>query len=116
MTVALFATASLFVAVGLSSCASGTDAMTNQARTTTNSVSGAVGTLALRNVYVAGPVEAGASAQVISAFFNGGAEEDEIIGISSPDAESGSTDGTTATPGDTGSPTAGTPGATTTAP
>ena len=89
VTVALFATASLVGAVGLSSCASGNDAMTNMSRTTTNSVSGAVGTIALRNLYVAGPVEPGASAQIVSAFFNGGAEEDEIIGISSPDAASG---------------------------
>lgn len=89
VTVALIAAASLLGAAGLSSCASGVDAMTNQARTTTNSVSGAVGTIALRNVYVVGPVESGASTQVVSAFFNGGAEPDELIGISSPDAKSG---------------------------
>jgi copper(I)-binding protein len=75
--------------VALSSCATGTDAMTGQARTTTNSVAGAVGTVALRNVYVVGPAQRGGSAQVISSFFNDGAQNDEIIGVSSPGAETG---------------------------
>jgi copper(I)-binding protein len=76
-------------AVALSSCAAGADAMTGLTRTTTNSVAGAVGTVALRNVYVVGPAQRGGSAQVISAFFNDGAQNDEIIGVSSPGAETG---------------------------
>ena len=76
-------------AAALSSCAAGTDAMTGQARTTTNSAAGAVGTVALRNVYVVGPAQRGGTAQVISAFFNDGAHDDEIIGVSSPGAETG---------------------------
>jgi copper(I)-binding protein len=73
----------------LAACASGTDAMTNLTRTTTNTAAGAVGTISLRNVYVAGPVEKGGSAQIISAIFNGGADQDTLIGVSSPDASGG---------------------------
>jgi copper(I)-binding protein len=73
----------------LAACASGTDAMTNLTRTTTNTTAGAVGTISLRNVYVAGPVEKGGSAQIISAIFNGGADQDTLIGVSSPDASGG---------------------------
>ncbi|EFC79498.1 hypothetical protein FrEUN1fDRAFT_7392, partial [Parafrankia sp. EUN1f] len=59
--------AAAIAASALSGCASGTDALTNAARTTTNSVSGAVGSVTLRNVYVAGPADKGDSAQIISA-------------------------------------------------
>ncbi|MGF7236870.1 MAG: hypothetical protein ACQSGP_18190 [Frankia sp.] len=76
-------------AVALSGCAAGTDALTSQARTTTDSVSGALGTISLRNIYIAGPATKGGSVQIVSAFFNGGAEDDSIIGISSPVATSG---------------------------
>lgn len=89
VTAALCTTAALLGTVALSSCASGNDAMTGLTRTTTNSVSGAKGTVALRNVYVAGPARAGESAQVISAFFNSGTKEDEIIGVASPAAAEG---------------------------
>ncbi|MCK9930044.1 hypothetical protein MXD62_23240 [Frankia sp. Mgl5] len=81
--------AAAVAAAALSGCASGTDALTNSARTTTNAVSGAVGSVTLRNVYVAGPANEGGSTQIISAVFNGGAEEDSLIGISSPAASSG---------------------------
>jgi len=86
---AALAAAALLCAPALAACASGTDAMTNLARTTTNTANGAVGTIDLRNVYVAGPVETGGDAQVISALFNGGSEDDELVGISSPDAAGG---------------------------
>ncbi len=76
-------------AVALSGCAAGTDALTSHARTTTNTVSGAVGTITLRNIYVVGPATKGGSAQIISAFFNGGAADDSIIGVSSPLAAGG---------------------------
>jgi copper(I)-binding protein len=88
-TVSLFAAASLIGVVALSSCGSGTDALTGLARTTTNTAAGAKGTISLRNVYVAGPAKRGESAQVISAFYNGGAEEDRIIVVSSPAAGAG---------------------------
>ncbi|WP_239376331.1 hypothetical protein [Frankia sp. Cj5] len=88
-TISLFATASLIGAVALTSCAAGNDAVTAQARTTTNTVSGAIGTISLRNVYVAGPAASGEKAQVVSAFFNGGAEEDQIVQVASPAATGG---------------------------
>ncbi|CUU58456.1 Copper(I)-binding protein [Parafrankia irregularis] len=81
--------AAAIAASALSGCASGTDALTNAARTTTNSVSGAVGSVTLRNVYVAGPADKGESAQIISAVFNGGAEDDSLINVSSPSASGG---------------------------
>ncbi len=81
--------ASVVGSAGLASCASGNDALTNLARTTTNSVSSAVGSITLRNVYVAGPLSRGDSAQIVSAFFNAGTEPDTIIGVSSPLAAGG---------------------------
>lgn len=82
--VALFATV-----LGAAGCASGTDAMTNLARTTTNSAAGAVGSITLRNVYVAGPVSQGGSAQIVSAFFNAGTDDDTLVSVSSPGATGG---------------------------
>jgi copper(I)-binding protein len=76
-------------AVALSGCATGTDALTSHARTTTDSVSAALGTISLRNIYVAGPADQGGSAQIISAFFNGGVDDDMITGVSSPLAANG---------------------------
>jgi copper(I)-binding protein len=81
--------AALLCAPALAACASGTDSMTNRARTTTNTANGAVGTIDLRNVYVAGPVRSGGDAQVISALFNGGSEADQLVSVSSPDASGG---------------------------
>jgi copper(I)-binding protein len=78
-------------AVTLSGCAAGTDALTSHARTTTDSVSAALGTISLRNIYLAGPADQGGSAQIVSAFFNGGVEPDSITGISSPLAAGGVT-------------------------
>ena len=89
--VAATAAASLIGMAALAGCASGSDALTNAARPTINSVSGAVGTITLRNVYVAGPVEKGESAQVISAVFNGGVEEDTLVAVSSDAAGGGRT-------------------------
>lgn len=86
--VALAAVA-LLGAPALAACASGNDAMTNLARTTTNTANGAVGTINLRNVYVAGPASQGGDAQVISALFNGGTQDDSLVAISSPDAAGG---------------------------
>ncbi|SNQ50649.1 putative lipoprotein [Frankia canadensis] len=85
--VAMLATA--LGAGGAAGCASGTDAMTNSARTTTNSVAGAVGPITLRNVYVAGPVAQGESAQVVSAFFNAGSTPDTLVSVTSPGAAGG---------------------------
>ncbi|WP_045876619.1 hypothetical protein [Pseudofrankia sp. DC12] len=90
------AAAALLGAPALAACASGNDAMTNLARTTTNTANGAVGTINLRNVYVAGPVSQGGDAQVISALFNGGTQDDSLVAISSPDA-TGGTPGSPAT-------------------
>ncbi|WP_322767269.1 hypothetical protein, partial [Frankia sp. Cr1] len=90
-TASLFASASLIATITLSSCAAGNDAVTAQTRTTTNSAAGAVGTISLRNVYVAGPATSGGKAQIISAFFNGGTQDDEIIGVASPAADGGQT-------------------------
>ncbi|MDT3441718.1 hypothetical protein [Pseudofrankia sp. BMG5.37] len=87
---AALAAAALLCTPALAACASGTDAMTGLARTTTNTANGAVGTIDLRNVYVAGPAKSGEDAQVISALFNGGGEADELVGVSSPDAAGGS--------------------------
>ncbi|WP_250285422.1 MULTISPECIES: hypothetical protein [unclassified Frankia] len=88
-TALLVAATSLTGTAALSACAAGSDALTSQARTTTNTVSGAVGTISLRNVYVAGPAARGADAQVVSAFFNGGTQEDQIIQVSSDAANGG---------------------------
>jgi len=93
---AALAVAAALSTPALAACASGNDAMTNLARTTTNTANGAVGTINLRNVYVAGPVTAGGDAQVISALFNGGTESDQLVGVSSPDA-TGGTPGSPAT-------------------
>ncbi|MCK9904050.1 hypothetical protein CC117_07380 [Parafrankia colletiae] len=87
--IAASSVAAAIVTATLSGCASGTDAVTNSARTTTNSVSGSVGSVTLRNVYVAGPADEGGTAQIISAVFNGGAEEDSLITVSSPAASGG---------------------------
>jgi copper(I)-binding protein len=92
----MLAAATLLGAPALAACASGNDAMTNLARTTTNTANGAVGTINLRNVYVAGPVSQGGDAQVISALFNGGSQDDSLVAISSPDA-TGGTPGSPAT-------------------
>ncbi|MBL7493010.1 hypothetical protein I6A60_38860 [Frankia sp. AgB1.9] len=92
----MLAAAALLGAPALAACASGNDAMTNLARTTTNTANGAVGTINLRNVYVAGPVSQGGDAQVISALFNGGSQDDSLVAISSPDA-TGGTPGSPAT-------------------
>ncbi|KJE24391.1 hypothetical protein FF36_01118 [Frankia torreyi] len=81
--------ASVIGSAGLASCASGNDALTNLARTTTNSVAGSVGSITLRNVYVAGPVSQGDSAPIVSAFFNGGGEPDTLVSVSSPEAGGG---------------------------
>ncbi|MCM3925044.1 hypothetical protein ND748_25685 [Frankia sp. AiPs1] len=81
--------ASVIGSAGLASCASGTDALTNLARTTTNSVAGSVGSITLRNVYLAGPVSQGGSAPIVSAFFNGGDEPDTLVSVSSPEAGGG---------------------------
>ncbi|WP_157180404.1 MULTISPECIES: hypothetical protein [Protofrankia] len=88
-TALLVAATSLIGTAALSACAAGSDTLTSQARTTTNTVSGAVGTIALRNVYVAGPAARGGDAQVVSAFFNGGTQEDQIIQVSSDAANGG---------------------------
>ena len=93
---AALAVAAALSTPALAACASGNDAMTNLARTTTNTANGAVGTINLRNVYVAGPVTAGGDAQVISALFNGGTEGDQLVAVSSPDA-TGGTPGSPAT-------------------
>lgn len=79
----------LAAAMALAGCAAGTDALTSHARTTTDSVSAAVGTIALRNLYVAGPVSQGDDAQIVSAFFNSGADADQLAAISSPSAAGG---------------------------
>ncbi|WP_261565704.1 hypothetical protein [Frankia gtarii] len=81
--------ASVIGSAGLASCASGNDALTNLARTTTNSVAGSVGAITLRNVYVAGPVSQGGSAPIVSAFFNAGGEPDTLVSVSSPEAGGG---------------------------
>ncbi|WP_261555477.1 hypothetical protein [Frankia tisae] len=81
--------ASVIGSAGLASCASGNDALTNFARTTTNSVAGSVGAITLRNVYVAGPVSQGDSAPVVSAFFNAGGEPDTLVSVSSPETGGG---------------------------
>ncbi|WP_163549058.1 hypothetical protein [Candidatus Frankia nodulisporulans] len=85
--VALFA--SVLGAASLTSCAAGTDALTNYARTTTNSASGAVGGISLRNVYLAGPADQGGSAPIVSAFFNASDASDTLVSVSSPAAVSG---------------------------
>jgi copper(I)-binding protein len=71
-------------AIALSACAAGTDAVTNQSRTTTNSVTSALGAITLSNVYLAGPADTGSSAQLVSALFNGGQAPDSLVSLSSP--------------------------------
>lgn len=86
---AALAAVALLSVPALAACGSGNDALTNLARTTTNTAEGAVGSINLRNVYVAGPVSQGGDAQVISAFSNVGTEPDQLVSISSPDASGG---------------------------
>ncbi|CAO5191112.1 periplasmic copper chaperone A [Frankia sp. AiPs1] len=81
--------ASVIGAAGLTSCAAGTDALTNYARTTTNSTAGAIGAISLRNVYLAGPVKQGGSAPIVSAFFNSSDSPDTLVSVTSPSAGSG---------------------------
>ncbi|CAO5257525.1 copper chaperone PCu(A)C [Frankia sp. AgKG'84/4] len=81
--------ASTITTAGVAGCAAGTDALTNSARTTTNSVAGSVGSITLRNVYLAGPVAKGGSAPIVSAFFNASGDPDTLVAVSSPDAAGG---------------------------
>jgi copper(I)-binding protein len=70
--------------ITLSACGAGTDAVTNQARTTTNSVTSALGAITLSNVYLVGPATKGTSAQLVTALFNGGQTPDSLVSLSSP--------------------------------
>ncbi|MCK9896319.1 hypothetical protein [Frankia sp. AgB32] len=81
--------ASTITTAGVAGCAAGTDALTNLARTTTNSTAGSVGAITLRNVYLAGPVAKGGSAPIVSAFFNASGDPDTLVSVSSPDAAGG---------------------------
>jgi copper(I)-binding protein len=70
-------------------CAAGIQAETSRERPTINGVGSAIGTLTIRNAYVGGPVSNGGTAPVLLSVFNDGAEPDQLVGISSPEAGSG---------------------------
>jgi copper(I)-binding protein len=75
--------------VSVTGCAAGIQAETSRERPTIDGVGSALGTLTIRNAYVGGPVENGGSAPVLLSVFNDGPEQDRLVGISSPEAGTG---------------------------
>ncbi|HMA46782.1 MAG TPA: hypothetical protein VKP11_06240, partial [Frankiaceae bacterium] len=69
------------LAAAVASCAAGTDAQTQEQRTTVSSVGGAKGTITVRNVYVVGPAAQGGSTPVAAALFNGGNDDDTLAAV-----------------------------------
>jgi copper(I)-binding protein len=84
------ATVAAVALVPLAGCAAGVRAETSRERPTIDGIGSAVGTLSIRNAYVGGPAENGASAPVLLSVFNNGTEPDRLVGISSPVAGSSS--------------------------
>lgn len=75
--------------VPMTGCAAGIQAETSRERPTVDGIGSAIGTLSIRNAYVGGPVENGGSAPVLLSVFNNGVDPDRLVGISSPEAGSG---------------------------
>jgi copper(I)-binding protein len=75
--------------VSMTGCAAGIQAETSRERPTIDGIGSAIGTLTIRNAYVGGPVEPGGNAPVLLSVFNNGTQEDRLVGISSPEAGSG---------------------------
>jgi len=76
----------VLAALPLTACAAGYQAETSRERTTLTSVSGARGELTLRNVFLVGPADSGASLPLYLAAFNGGNLADKLVSITSPSA------------------------------
>ena len=76
----------LVAALPLTACAAGYQAETSRERVTLTSVSGAIGQLTLRNVFLIGPTDSGGDVPLYMAIFNGGVDTDTLLSISSPDA------------------------------
>jgi len=89
----------VLVALPLTACAAGYQAETSRERTTLTSVQGVKGNLSIRNVFVAGPADAGGSLPLYLAAFNGGNTDDQLLSISSPSASGGSVPSSNKIPG-----------------
>ncbi len=79
----------VLAALPVSACAAGYQAETSRERVTLTSVSGAKGSLTLRNVFFVGPADAGGSLPLYLAIFNGGGSDDQLVSVSSSGAGSG---------------------------
>jgi hypothetical protein len=86
LAVAAVAVAAL---VPLSACSAGINAETSRERPTIDGIGSAIGTLTIRNTYVGGPAEQGASVPLLTSIFNDGTEPDRLVSISSPEAGGG---------------------------
>ncbi len=72
--------------VPLSACSAGINAETSRERPTIDGIGSAIGPLTIRNTYVGGPAEQGASVPLLLSVFNDGSDPDRLVSISSPDA------------------------------
>ncbi len=76
----------LLAALPLTACAAGYQAETSRERVTLTSVTGAIGHLTLRNIFLVGPTDSGGDVPLYMAIFNGGVDTDTLLSISSADA------------------------------
>jgi copper(I)-binding protein len=75
--------------VPLTACSAGINAETSRERPTIDGIGSAIGPLTIRNTYVGGPAEQGASVPLLTSIFNNGTEPDRLVSISSPEAGGG---------------------------
>jgi hypothetical protein len=84
--------------VPLTACSSGINAETSRERPTIDGIGSAIGPLTIRNTYVGGPAEQGASVPLLTSIFNNGSEPDRLVSISSPEAAAGTVPADTTLP------------------
>jgi copper(I)-binding protein len=82
----------------LSACGAGIQAATSRERPTIDGAGAAIGTITIRNTYVGGPADPGASAPVLMSVFNDGNETDRLVSVSSPAASGSSAPAQTSLP------------------
>jgi copper(I)-binding protein len=75
--------------VPLTACSAGINAETSRERPTIDGIGSALGPLTIRNTYIGGPAEQGASVPLLTSIFNNGTEPDRLVSISSPEAGGG---------------------------
>ncbi|MDQ1635387.1 MAG: hypothetical protein QOJ32_2196 [Frankiaceae bacterium] len=84
--------------VPLTACSSGINAETSRERPTIDGIGSAIGPLSIRNTYIGGPAEQGASVPLLTSIFNNGTEPDRLVSISSPEAGAGTVPADTTLP------------------